>query len=325
MNSIYAENLHHYADLQRIEDPVLASKSITLDVLRLDKFVPELSGNKYFKLKNNIIQAKLLGRKQLLSFGGAFSNHIHALALAGKSFGIKTIGLIRGEEHSSLNETLSEAKNAGMDLKYLSRTEYRLRNNAIYLAELQREYPDALIIPEGGSNRFGVEGCKEIVEHINHHIGDDFDVIVVPCGTAATLAGIVAATGNKKVCGIAVLKNADYLENEVRQFHAEIGFTSKEQNWTLFNDYHFGGYAKINSQLIDFIDKFESIHNIKLEPVYSGKMFYGLYDLLNGSIERLVPRHSNKPLRVVAVHTGGLQGLRGMKSKIDKIRIRANS
>jgi 1-aminocyclopropane-1-carboxylate deaminase len=314
-----AKSMPEFAQLQSIDSDLLSQRSVSLQVLRLDSLYPQWSGNKYFKLKNNIEQAKTRGFTQLLSFGGAFSNHIHALALAGKVQGLTTIGMIRGEAHSPLNTTLQDAVNAGMQLHYLSRADYRRSNDADFLAQLQRDFPNAFIIPEGGSNRWGVEGCKDIVSHIQHHCGDQFDVIAVPCGTAATLAGISAAAEGKQLWGFAVLKNAGYLKQEVQRFHAEIGF-SGPQNWTLFDQYHCGGYAKLNQQLIAFMDDFYAANAIALEPVYTAKMFYGLFQLLAHSPERFRPVEAGKKFRIVAIHTGGLQGLRGMQTAVDKLR-----
>lgn len=295
-----------YAPLQSVIDSTTVNSSVELSLLRLDLFSPLLSGNKYFKLKYNLQRAKKMGFKQIISFGGQYSNHIHALAQAGKETGLATIGLIRGEQQHVLNETLSDAVNCGMTLRFVSRSEYRQRNIPIYIESLKAEYPDAYFIPEGGSNILGVKGCMEIVDHINFHLKGDYDFIVLACGTAATLAGIAAATPEKKIIGFSVLKNATYLENSVSGYLKKMAVTGCN-NWQILHGYHCGGYAKINVELANFIHRFVTYHEIPIEPVYTGKMLYGLYQILaRGEI----PVGS----KVVAVHTGGLQGLRGMEN-----------
>lgn len=304
-----------FAPLQVLDDPLIRQAGIELSVLRLDNMPSPIPGNKYFKLKLNIEQAKSEGYKQLLSFGGAYSNHIHALALAGKHYGIATIGFIRGDQPARLNPTLQDAVDAGMQLYFVNRAEYRQRNDVEYLEELQRCYSDAYIIPEGGSNLLGVKGCMEIVDHIQHHLLDGYDVITVPCGTAATLAGIAAEAGDsKRVIGFSVLKNAHYLNDEVLGFLAGLGRT-KKTNWQIQHDFHCGGYAKVSAALAEFMQWFQANHSIPVEPIYSGKMFYGFYQLLQES-SSILPRGS----RVVAIHTGGLQGLRGMEKTLQRLQ-----
>ncbi len=318
-----------FAPLQKLDDPIVTDAGVTLHVLRLDLYQPLLSGrsfgqpcgNKYFKLKYNLQQAKASGAQQLLSFGGAYSNHIHALAMVGQLQGFRTVGIIRGEQILPLNETLQDASDSGMLLHYVSRGQYRQKTNPDYLAQLQREYPDAYIIPEGGSNVLGVKGCMEIVDHIQHSIDNTlmandcnieaYSTIIVPCGTAATLAGIAAAAKNKQVLGIPVLKNAAYLDAEVEAYHQALGVPGCG-NWQLIHDYHCGGYAKLSSELVDFIERFQQRHAIPIEPIYSGKMFYGLYQLLTKG-------YFDPGSCIVAIHTGGLQGLRSMQHKMAQL------
>ena len=304
-----------YAPLQAIHAALLERAGVELQVLRLDQCYPQLSGNKYFKLKDNIVEAKKRGCKQLLSFGGAYSNHIHALALAGQQNNMATIGLIRGEKTLPLNDTLTDAVRAGMKLIYLTREEYRQRNDPAMLAQLQRQYPGAFIIPEGGSNLLGVQGCMDIIEHIRQQVGDAYDCILLPCGTGATLAGVAASIPSKEVYGVVVLKGAAYLDAEVEQFVDALVRSGScepvEKNWTLLHDFHCGGYAKLSTGLVDFINDFHRCNAIPLEPVYSAKMFYALYNMLDD--KRFRGR------RVVAIHTGGLQGLRGMQQRYPQL------
>lgn len=311
-----------HADLQVLHDPVLEDLGIQLRVLRLDTLFPFSAGNKFFKLEKNIVYAQSAGFKNIASFGGAYSNHIHALALAGKAEGLRTIGFIRGEPHCPLNETLQDVSDAGMTLHYLDRSTYKKRNDSDFLLELSAQFPDTYFIPEGGSNALGVAGCMDIVNHIEHHIGDDYDLITVPCGTAATLAGIAASVPNKEVLGFSVLKNSIYLEDEVRRFHAEMN-VDNVNNWSLCHDFHCGGYAKVNDELMMFLQEFERKFSIPLEPIYSGKMFYGLYDLLMRRSRESLSSTFNEGTKIVAIHTGGIQGLRGIQPIINKIASKA--
>ncbi len=303
-----------FAPLQRINDKRLSQSGIDLQVLRLDQYSPQLSGNKYFKLKLNLEAARSQGFSRLVSFGGAFSNHIHAVAKAGQYYGFSTMGFIRGEEHYPLNSTLQDAVDAGMQLHYLSREDYRLKSTTNFIRllpdALREAYQNAYIIPEGGSNLLGVKGCMEIVEHIHQQIDREYDAIVVPCGTAATLAGIAAAVpADKQVIGISVLKNSQYLELECQRY-IEAVMVKPIHCWQILHEFHHGGYAKTSQALISFIADFFDQHGIPLDPVYSGKMFYGLFQLLSQRTS-LLP----KGLRVVAIHTGGLQGARGFKGQ----------
>ncbi len=299
-----------FSPLQLLNDPLFKRMGVEVYVLRLDQYHPQLSGNKYFKLKYNIAEAKDQDCKQLISFGGAYSNHIHAMALAGQQQNISTLGFIRGEETLPLNDTLLDAVNAGMRLHYVSREEYRKRNNPEYIKQLQLRYPNAYIIPEGGSNLLGVKGCMEIVDHIHHHINDQFESIILPCGTAATLAGVAASTSNKTIFGVSVLKNAGYVAAEVNRYLIELGLPDNG-NWTVLQDYHCGGYGKVSVELAKFVDRFQQKNDIPIEPIYSGKMFYALYNMLD---EGLLT-----DTRIVAIHTGGLQGFSGMKKKYNKL------
>jgi 1-aminocyclopropane-1-carboxylate deaminase/D-cysteine desulfhydrase-like pyridoxal-dependent ACC family enzyme len=289
-----------------------------LSVLRLDQIPPAYSGNKLFKLKHSLQQAKAQGKKRLISFGGAYSNHIHALALAGQHYGFKTVGIIRGEPATALNPTLSDAENAGMALRFVTRQEYRLRHDADYLSQLGANYPDSYIIPEGGSNLGAVRSCMEIVDHIQHHINNHFDVIILPSATAATLAGVIAAApADKVVIGVAVLNNGEQQTQQVEQYLTELGESNKKQ-WRIEVNYHCGGYAKLNKELVKFMTHFQQRNKIDIEPIYSGKMFYALSQLLE---KKAIDAKS----RIIAIHTGGLQGLRGMQAKMDRLLLSAKA
>lgn len=294
--------------LQQINDAVLNDKGLKLYVKRIDLIHQFISGNKWFKLKYNLIEAFEKGFDTLLSFGGAYSNHIHALAAAGKELGFKTIGVIRGEEHLPLNPTLSFAKENGMIFHYISRSEYRNKCSDELIQDFKNKFGNFYLIPEGGSNELAVKGCKEIVKEIEI----PFDYVCSACGTAGTISGIISGLeSNQKALGFAVLKNASFLNYNVNYFLNKSGEELKS-NWKINLDYHFGGYAKINSTLINFIDDFNEKHNILLDPVYTGKMMYGIYDLIK---QNYFPEGTT----IIAIHTGGLQGIDGMKNKIESV------
>lgn len=286
--------------LQEIDDELFIRKKIKLYIKRDDLIDQHLSGNKFFKLKYNLLEAADNNFRTLLSFGGAYSNHIYSLAYAGKKFGFKTIGIIRGEEHIPLNPTLYFAKQCGMELFYLSRSDYRKKYSDDIINQLHKEFGDFYLIPEGGSNELAVKGCSEIPSRIDL----DNDCLFCACGTGGTLAGIINGVNRKtKVIGIAVLRNASFLIDEVKRLSC-----SDNSNWEILLNYHFGGYAKFNSELIDFIKTFNEKFKIQLEPIYTGKLLYAIYDLARNDFF--------KPgSKIVAYHSGGLQGLEGLRQR----------
>ena len=293
------------APLQQVHDPLLKEHGITLWIKREDLLHPHISGNKWRKLKYNLQAAQAQHKSSLLTFGGAYSNHIAATAAAGKEYGFKTIGIIRGEEHLPLNPTLSFATACGMELHYISREKYKLKHEAAYLHGLALQFGDPCIIPEGGTNNLAVKGCTEIVQDISI----DYDYICCASGTGGTIAGIIAGlAGDKQVLGFPALKGGDFLQQEIEGLvHNYSG--QMYGNWQLITDYHFGGYAKVKLELVDFIKAFQEQHQIPLEPIYTGKMMYGLYDLIKkGFFE--------KDTTIIAVHTGGLQGNAGFRERL---------
>ena len=310
--------------MQEIVDKRLSDAGVELFVCRLDLYDSTLSGNKFFKLKYNIEEAKKNGRKQLLSFGGAFSNHIHALAVAGNRAGIATVGIIRGAENRPLSETLTDAVNEGMTLHFVSREDYRLRSDTAYQARWLVKYPDGYLIPEGGGNVLGVKGCMEIVPLVQQAMTKDFDLVALPCGTGSTLAGIIASMPQfKEVLGVAVLKGAQYLDDSVKAYLRDIAglqpsavSSNAYPAWSINHEHHCGGYAKVTPELAHFITDFQRQHDVPLEPVYSGKLLLALF--------KLVERGQFFGKRIVAIHTGGLQGMRGMQSLVAK-KLAANS
>ncbi|WP_223265845.1 1-aminocyclopropane-1-carboxylate deaminase/D-cysteine desulfhydrase [Vicingus serpentipes] len=294
--------------LIEIFDSVLESKNSRLFILREDLIHSEISGNKWRKLKYNIQEAKNKKSNTILTFGGAYSNHIAATAAAGKKHGLNTIGVIRGEEISPLNPTLQLASDNGMIFKYVSREEYRNKNTSDFIKLLRQEYGNFYMVPEGGSNTFAVKGCTEIVNNISIN----FDVICCACGTGGTIAGIIAST-EKQVYGFPALKGGVFLKEEINTLISD--YTEKyknvveNRNWDLITDYHLGGYAKVNSDLVSFVQEFNKKHNIPLDLIYTGKMLYGIFDLLNNSEEL-----NNKT--IIAIHTGGIQGNKGFEERL---------
>lgn len=271
-----------------------------MHIKREDLADPYFGGNKWRKLKYNLIRAREQHCNTLLTFGGAWSNHIYATAAAGKYFGFNTIGIIRGEAHERLNPTLQFARDCGMQLEYVDRQTYRNKNSNEFINELHQRYGDFYLLPEGGSNQLALKGCAEIVDDINV----PFDVIATACGTGATLAGIITALSPiQQAIGFAVLKGADFLDHEVATMLVNSGHGSAH-NWHIEKNYHFGGYARSTAELFTFIRQFKSDFDIELDAVYTGKMFYGLFDLISNS-------RFARGTRIIAVHTGGLQGNAG--------------
>ncbi|WP_299825852.1 pyridoxal-phosphate dependent enzyme [uncultured Pontibacter sp.] len=293
------------APLQKLQDPLLEEHGITLWIKREDLLHPHISGNKWRKLKYNLQAAQEQQKSTLLTFGGAYSNHIAATAAAGKEYGFKTIGIIRGEEHLPLNPTLSFASSCGMALHYISREKYKLKHDSNFLQELATQFNNPCIIPEGGTNNLAVKGCTEIIEDI----AIEYDYLCCASGTGGTIAGIIAGlAGEKKVLGFPALKGGEFLQQEIEELVQNYS-GHKYSNWQLITDYHFGGYAKVKPELLSFMKQFQEQHAIPLEPVYTGKMMYGLFDLIQkGYFER--------GTTIVAVHTGGLQGNAGFKERL---------
>ncbi|QWZ60321.1 pyridoxal-phosphate dependent enzyme [Acinetobacter pittii] len=273
---------------QHIELPSL----VHLDIKRLDLVHPQISGNKFFKLKYNFLAAKQQNLSSILTFGGAYSNHIAATAYAAHLFGLKSIGIIRGEELADrpLNPTLAKAQSLGMHLHFVSRSEYRLRDDANYIQQLQCQFPQTYIIPEGGTNELAVQGCQEILSQSDL---EQYDVICCAVGTGGTISGLIErSSADQEVLGFSALKG-DFLSQEIRHW-------TKKQNWSLTDVYCCGGYAKTSPELLAFIENFEEQHALPLEPIYTGKMMFGLFDLIKNN-------YFSKGTRILAIHSGGLQ------------------
>ncbi len=265
-----------------------------------------LDDNKARKLKYNLLAAREQGHDTLLTFGGAYSNQLAAVAAAGRAQGFGTVGLVRGEATQPLNPTLAGCAAAGMQLHYLDRATYRRRADPDFLAALPQQYGPAYLLPEGGTNALALPGTAEIVADIRRHTA--FNALAVAVGTGGTLAGLVTGlAGTGQAVGIAALKNGGFLRDEVaRLLPVAYG------NWTLHTDYHFGGYARYSAELLAFIPHFEARHGVLLDPIYTGKLLFGVLDLITKG-------HFAPGSTVVAVHTGGLQAWAGWQQRFGEL------
>jgi len=287
-----------------IQSAAAASRNISLSMLDISTMHPLASGNKLFKLALNIDDAIEKGFSQMVSFGGAYSNHIYALALYGRFKGIKTIGIIRGEPEYASNPTLRVAKDNGMMLHFVDRKTYRLRNEPLYLDVLAKQYPDAVIIPEGGSNALAVDGCKLLAEIINNTL-DHVDSVAVACGTGGTLAGLVSGLdAHQKVLGFPVVTDGS-LASKIESLLA--GRKPYVDYQLIQADY--GGYAKFDKRLLDFILDWLKKTGVLLDPIYTSKMCLKLLELIED-------KQIEEGQHICLIHTGGLQAWYGMRDKV---------
>ena len=273
--------------------------TVSLFIKRDDLIHPTISGNKFRKLKYNLAQAKSENKETLLTFGGAFSNHILAVAAAGNEQGFRTIGIIRGEELAdkiSENPTLQKALDFGMVFEFVGREVYREKASPKFIHQLAEKFGDFYLIPEGGTNDLAIKGCEEILTASD----GKFDYICCAVGTGGTISGLINCSKNsQQVLGFPALKG-DFLREDICKFVSKT-------NWNLITDYHFGGYAKVSEELILFINEFYQKHKIPLDPIYTGKMMFGVLDLIN---KNYFPENS----KILVIHTGGLQGIAGMNT-----------
>lgn len=286
------------APLTRISEREISDRQLELWIKRDDLLHPIVSGNKWRKLKYILNHALHSGANSIVSMGGAYSNHLHALAFSGKALGLKTIGYIRGERPAQLNATLHDLLDWGMELRFVSRGDYRqLRDYQDYdsLPDLQ---PGQYWLPEGGATDLALQGVAELVDELD--VG--FDTLALACGTGTTLAGLLTSSLTRRVIGVAALKGGDFLIDDVGQLLNKQGMTS-HADWRILMDYHFGGFAKTTPTLLTFMQDFQQRHGIELEPIYTGKLLFALYDLIR---QGYFPTGQ----RIVVIHTGGLQGKR---------------
>lgn len=281
--------------------------SISLAVKREDLLHPFVSGNKFRKLKYNLEEFQIEGYDSLVTFGGAFSNHIAATAYACKERQINCVGVVRGEELPALlheNPTLKFAQENGMKFEFVSRALYREKDSDEFKDYLMSKYGNCYILPEGGTNQLAIKGCEEILSTED----EEYDFICCPVGTCGTISGIInSALPNQKVIGFPALKGG-FLKDEIRKF-------AKNNNWDLLNDYHFGGYGKVTEELIEFINQFYKETGIPLDPIYTGKMAFGIIDLIQNNY---FPANA----KIVMIHTGGLQGIEGMNRYLEQKKMK---
>jgi 1-aminocyclopropane-1-carboxylate deaminase len=309
-------NLDEYAQrverlqvpFSRIENALTQKKSVRWDMVRLDLLDAELSGNKLFKLLPFLLHAKRHGITQLLSFGGAYSNHLHALAAAGKRFGFSTVGIIRAYVEQEETPTLMDLRSYGMDIRFAGKAEYARRHDKEFLRNLQADYPDALIIPEGGDNALGVQGAHLMARVLARSLPDEPCTIALAMGTGTSFIGLLTSyllSPQSKLLGYSALNNAEILKQKINR---ELGdYSGPLPQWTVTDDYCFGGFAKMDKKLSLFMHHFENEQSFVLDPVYTAKLCYALHE----EIERgIIPEGS----RLVSLHTGGLQGRRGMSN-----------
>ena len=292
----------HFPEIQSEIQFLTKINEVELHILREDQIYPSISGNKFRKLKYNLEEFSKGNYDAILTFGGAYSNHISATAAAGKEFNIPTIGIIRGEELSEKiaeNPTLSFAQKAGMKLKFISREQYRNKSNPEFLEKLKSEFGNIYILPEGGTNELAIKGCEDILNENTR----EFNYIACAVGTAGTISGIVKSSENQQIMlGFPALKDSGFLSDEINRF-------TNRSNFKLIKDYHFGGYAKVNNELLEFINDFKRQFGVTLDAVYTGKMMFGIFQLIqNGFFP--------KGTKILAVHTGGIQGNEGMNRKL---------
>lgn len=290
---------------QTLQLPLLEEKQVQVVVKRLDLLHPLIQGNKHYKLLYNIRAAKEGGYAKILTFGGAFSNHIHATAISAAQNGLQSIGLIRGEIPKPLNPTLADAQNQGMQLYPMSRTAYREKHSPLVSEQLRLKFGEVFIIPEGGTNALAIKGSREIL------LTQDklMDIVAVPIGTGGTFAGLLAsASPNQQVVGFSALKGT-FIPGEIGKLLADYQIRPT-CSWDIHTTYHFGGYAKFKPELITFIKEIKVTCGLPLDPIYTGKMLFGLLDLVRNDAFR-------KGTRILAIHTGGLQGIRGFNQRFE--------
>ncbi|HEX6891433.1 MAG TPA: pyridoxal-phosphate dependent enzyme [Chryseolinea sp.] len=276
--------------IQEIQNQVISKAEVRFFIKREDLNHPFVSGNKWWKLKYNLEEASAQGKHTLLTFGGAYSNHIYATAAAAREMRFKAVGIIRGEEKTSVNPVIQFARYSGMKLHFVSRDIYRQKTEKDFIQELQRQFGDFYLIPEGGSNELAVKGVQDFAKRL----AGRFDYLCCPVGTGGTLAGLINGfEGSGTIVGFSALKSGSFLQDEVQRLGA------RYDNWTIETAYDFGGYAKSTPWLSSFVEDFHKMYGIPIEIVYSGKMMAGVFDLLGKGFFR-------RGSRILVIHTGGI-------------------
>lgn len=289
----------------QLHSDLFESKQIAVFVKRDDLIHPEIMGNKWRKLKYNLEEAKKKDKNTLITFGGAYSNHIAAVSAAGKTFGFKSIGIIRGDELSiNANATLIKAHENGMELRFIDRLTYRKWSKGGYPHLKNNEY----LLPEGGTNQLAIPGVEELIKEVSI----DYDIITVPIGTGGTFAGVLKGVeNNKQVWGFSSLKGK-FVHGEIEKLLIENEIDRR--SYSIFTNYHFGGYAKYNQELMQFIHTFKQEFGFSLDPIYTGKMFFGVWDKIKND-EIAVQS------KILLIHTGGLQGIAGFNGRFSSLEM----
>jgi 1-aminocyclopropane-1-carboxylate deaminase len=281
-----------------IANDITAAAGVRLLIRREDANHPKVSGNKWWKLRYNLISATQLNKKTLLTFGGAYSNMIYATAAAATEAGFDSIGIIRGEERVPLNHTLAFAKAAGMKLHFVSRDEYRKKKEPEFIASLKEKFGDFYLLPEGGTNDLAMKGCIDLGTKIAQD--SDFDYLCLPVGTGGTITGIISSLGGaKKIVGFSSLKGGSFLTGEIQSLLHRCALPDPG-NWSVETRFAFGGYGKTSPALDHFISEQKQMNGLPLDRVYTAKMVWGIFQMIGeGYFER--------GATVLALHTGGLQ------------------
>ena len=283
---------------------LLRQSDVSVNVLRLDQCHPLLSGNKWYKLKYNLLEFQEQPDLPIVSFGGAYSNHLYALAAAGKLLGMRTIGVVRGEMPEPLNPVLEFTQEQGMSLWPISRSDYRRKQDADFLDDLRSRFGDFHLLPEGGSNSLAIQGCEEIASLLSWQKDDAKRLVVLCCGTGTTMAGLISGMSKvesesaTKVLGISVLKGEGYLQSEISE-QLQTSGCATAIDWRVDDAHHCGGYARSNPALQSFLSEFAEFSDLPLEPVYTGKLFYALFDLIEKGV-------ISAGTEVLAIHSGGI-------------------
>ena len=286
---------HYPAKLQYLQDDLFGEKEVHVGMLRLDELHPVVSGNKLFKLHYFLKRAVADGNEGIVTFGGAYSNHLVATAFACQQRGLKSVGIVRGDPLPTLNHTLNACRHFGMQLHFIPRSEYKEMNRRINLGEPLLQFPGYLLVPEGGYQPDGAAGAALIMEQVPAAVTH----ICCPLGTATTVAGLLlGGRDTQQIVAFPVLKGMIDLEERIKYLTAK---TKKIYSLRVLDSYHFGGYAKKDAQLITFMNRFFEKHGIPTDVVYTGKMMFGVIDCISKDV---FPRGSH----IICLHTGGLQG-----------------
>jgi 1-aminocyclopropane-1-carboxylate deaminase len=306
--------MHEFSKLNAPVQKLATIKGVELWVKRDDLIHPEVSGNKWRKLKYYLKDFRASGKESILTFGGAFSNHLAATAALGKLTNIPTKALVRGEEVIH-NPTLDFCRAQGMEVESISRKRYATKDDPEFLNLLATELPQVYVIPEGGKGPLGLQGCTEILDK-----QEAFDYVAVSAGTGTTAAGIITHKSCKKLLCFSSLKGGHFLRQAIKRqlLDYQLRFSTAideekllEERFLLVEKYHFGGYGKVQPELIQFMNKFYKDYQLALDPVYTGKLFFGLLDQIDHGFFQ-------EGSSVLAIHTGGLQGINGMNERLLK-------